>query len=381
MQAFRPLMALLDVDLGLGSRLRLFGKAVTDPALAADVQRSLSAIRASGFAQGHPEAIDTLFPMGTTARADLEGLAALRRQIPEVLQQQRRQPLSDAPRGAVPLPPLPDAAEVLSSLVALATDREKQASLREETKDLLRRTPKGLETPKYAVVRTLDGPGTLGAAELRAYEPFTVARTSMRGSGAGAAGEGFNTLAAYLFGKNERAQSMAMTMPVQTAMRDADGACAQPSSMAFVLPARFADAPPAPLASSGVRIDTVPARLVAVQAFAGLATDEEVQRQRAQLLRALADASLAPADGAELILLQYNSPLTVPWRRRNEVALEVAGGIAAARAAAAAGAAAIVGGAAPDSEPAGGVAATAVASAGASAPLAARPSQDESDEL
>jgi len=210
--------------------------------------------------------------MGTTARADLEGLAALRRQTPGVLQQQRRQPLSDAPRGAVPLPPLPDAAEVLSSLVALATDREKQASLREETKDLLRRTPKGLETPKYAVVRTLDGPGTLGAAELRAYEPFTVARTSMRGSGAGAAGEGFNTLAAYLFGKNERAQSMAMTMPVQTAMRDADGACAQPSSMAFVLPARFADAPPAPLASSGVRIDTVPARLVAVQehAFQGL---------------------------------------------------------------------------------------------------------------
>lgn len=94
--------------------------------------------------------------------------------------------------------------------------------------------------------------------------------------------------------------------------------------MAFVLPRRFADAPPEPLDGSAVMIDAVPARLVAAKAFAGIATPNEVRRQEAALLAALeADGSVQLAEGARLSVLQYNSPLTVPWRRRNEVALVV----------------------------------------------------------
>ena len=94
--------------------------------------------------------------------------------------------------------------------------------------------------------------------------------------------------------------------------------------MAFVLPKEYAEAPPTPLASSGVVVETTPARLVAVKAFAGLVTQEEVERQRAALLEALAaDGSYAPAEEAQVSVLQYNSPLTVLWRRRNEVAVVV----------------------------------------------------------
>ena len=108
-----------------------------------------------------------------------------------------------------------------------------------------------------------------------------------------------------------------MTMPV--AVSD--------SEMAFVLPRRFGEDAPAPLDGSTVAIEKVPARLVAAKAFAGLVTEEEVARQKTSLLEALAAAEEAagvvPVDGGEVSVLQYNSPLTLPWRRRNEIAIVV----------------------------------------------------------
>ena len=41
--------------------------------------------------KGHPEAIQKLWPTGTTARADIEGLFALRSQVPETLEQLKAQ--------------------------------------------------------------------------------------------------------------------------------------------------------------------------------------------------------------------------------------------------------------------------------------------------
>merc|ERR1719235_2008143 len=103
-----------------------------------------------------------------------------------------------------------------------------------------------------------------------------------------------------------------MTMPVEVTG----------TSMAFVLPKANAEAPPAPLAGADVTIDEVPARLVAAKAFAGIVTDEEVARQTAALLEAIAaDGSVVPVDASQVSVLQYNSPLTIPWRRRNEVAV------------------------------------------------------------
>ena len=313
--------SLLSVDLGVGSRLRLFKKVVQDPLVQEDLRSAVALIQEQGFGKGHPAAIELLWPTGTTARSDIEGLTALRKQFPEALKDLQAQP--PAFPSASDAPPLPDPATVLSNIASLATDQEKQKELREEAKDLLRQTPKGLETPKYKVVRTVDGPLFLGKpepVELRSYEQYTVAKTSMpSGSGFGASGgaEGFNKLASYLFGKNVAEQEMAMTMPV--AVSD--------SEMAFVLPRRFGEDAPAPLDGSTVAIEKVPARLVAAKAFAGLVTEEEVARQKTSLLEALAAAEEAagvvPVDGGEVSVLQYNSPLTLPWRRRNEIAIVV----------------------------------------------------------
>ena len=86
----------------------------------------------------------------------------------------------------------------------------------------------------------------------------------------------------------------------------------------------------------------VPTRLVVVKQFPGIVTDEEVERQRKALVAAFENADndqedevealsderfgggrLRIADPSSVSVLQYNAPYTIPWRRRNEIALIV----------------------------------------------------------
>merc|ERR1719201_634307 len=85
-----------------------------------------------------------------------------------------------------------------------------------------------------------------------------------------------------------------MTMPVEMV----DGV------MSFVLPKADAAARPA--------------RTVVALPFPGVATPEEIERQRSKLAEVLQAEGLAAADDSYTVL-QYNSPFTIPWRRRNEL--------------------------------------------------------------
>jgi hypothetical protein len=312
--------ALLSVDASPQERLKdLQDVASRGPDVLQDVSSAFSSLVGKGFKDGHGEFLDTLFPEGTTARSDLEGLRALSKQIPEV-------ELPPPQPGTAPPLPQPQelrtaASEVTTALGGLLTDREKQTELIDEALNAFRSTPKGLETPRYEVVRRLPG-----EVELRRYAPFSVARKAMARDAlsdsvfsSSSGGEGFNSLAGYLFGKNADAAAMAMTTPVEISVTESGGE----ASMAFVLPDEVAEAPPQPLEGSQVRVERVPERLVAVSTFPGLVTDPEVARQREKIRGAL-DGTLSMADdGASYSVLQYNAPFTLPWRRRNEVAVVV----------------------------------------------------------
>jgi hypothetical protein len=307
-----------DLDLTPPERVSLLQQALRDPAFSGDVREVVDAFVKKGLIKGQPTAMEKLFPSGTQVRADLEGMTALRKQLPEVLMDLGKQ-LQDSPRSLFSLkaPSLPsDPIKVIQSLQKLTA--EDQDNIVEEFKDLFRSTPKGLETPSYEVKRVIDGPQGI---EIRAYEEFTVAQTSMSGTGFGLeGGSGFNTLAEYLFGKNQDNTKMAMTMPVETSSSasDSDG------SMSFVLPKKYAEESPMPLEGSGVQVIKVPRRLVAVKTFAGIVTDQETKRQKTALLESLAaDGVYEPIDTEQVSVLQYNSPATVPFRRRNEVAIVV----------------------------------------------------------
>jgi len=262
-----------------------------------DVRSAVDSIREKGFKDGHGEAIDLLFPKGTIIRGDLEGLQSLRKQLPEAIEDLRKtRPTTTA---TTPSPPTP---EDLRKVAEKLRDGSLQSDIEEELKNALRSTPKGLETPKYKIEKTF------GDCEVRTYEAYAVAELNEKRPD----GDAFNILAAYLFGKNSEEKAMAMTMPVEMV----DGV------MSFVLPKADADAPPAPT-DDKVTIGERPARTVVALPFPGVATPEEIERQRSKLADVLKAEGLEAADDSYTVL-QYNSPFTIPWRRRNELVVALA---------------------------------------------------------
>lgn len=116
---------------------------------------------------------------------------------------------------------------------------------------------------------------------------------------------------------------MAMTTPVFTKA----GALGSSEVMSFVIPSKYGSSAtaPQPYTGSNIAIEDVPARKVACKQFAGFATNQEVVRQRSQLVSALcAEGWVCTNESAvETTVLQYNSPLTLPTIRRNEVLVKL----------------------------------------------------------
>lgn len=178
-----------------------------------------------------------------------------------------------------------------------------------------KRTP-DLETPDYRVI--FQDPA--GQYEIRKYAAYSVVQTTMAENGNGT--KAFFSLAGYIFGKtNVEQQKMAMTTPVQSDPNK--------GTMSFIMPKQFwgevgLQAAPAPMANASVELIPRPEEVMAVSVFGGYARSRAVKEKS----RALLDA-LGAAEGVEIVdrdavrLMQYNDPFTVPWKRRNEVAVAV----------------------------------------------------------
>ena len=70
-----------------------------------------------------------------------------------------------------------------------------------------------------------------------------------------------------------------------------------------------------------VSLHAVPARRLAVIEFGGWATKGRVEEKSRELLAVLEANNIQPV--GEPFLNQYNPPWTLPWNRRNEVAVPV----------------------------------------------------------
>jgi hypothetical protein len=185
------------------------------------------------------------------------------------------------------------------------------------------RTPEGLETPEYSVVENFHG--SLSPWEVRKYAEFSVCSLDMDETKKDKKGKGpnaFNTLAGYIFGRNREAKKMAMTTPV---LMDSDS-----GKMSFVMPSNYwkddsLASAPAPIEGSNVKLEKAPMNEMAVLWFDGYAVGSKVTERKQQLLAAIDDSDdyeLATPD-AKPIVMQYNDPFVLPWKRRNEVAVPV----------------------------------------------------------
>ncbi len=185
-----------------------------------------------------------------------------------------------------------------------------------------------VEEPTYTLVKEASG------VELRRYAPTVRAVTVVENvSWDQAMSEGFRRLAGYIFGGNTKKQSIAMTSPVtaqpqpSSSMKIAMTApvTSQPAAtgvrVTFTMPAGFTlESLPTPN-NRAVVLEEVGARLVAVRRFSGFAGDAAFERERQTLMKGL--ASLGVHSVAEAELARYDPPWTLPFFRRNEVAVEV----------------------------------------------------------
>ncbi|KAI5084433.1 hypothetical protein GOP47_0000602 [Adiantum capillus-veneris] len=190
-----------------------------------------------------------------------------------------------------------------------------------------------LETIPYQVLRREKN------YEVREVQSYVVAETTMPGrSGFDFYGssQGFNTLAAYLFGKNLKKEEMEMTTPVLMSRIQSEGEKMEMTTpvisqqtdggqwkMAFVMPSKYGDNVPLPIDKS-VTTKRVPSKVVAVTAFSGYVTDDMVKAREQELRKFLErDPKLQVKESAQAEISQFNPPFTLPFMRRNEISIEV----------------------------------------------------------
>jgi len=170
-------------------------------------------------------------------------------------------------------------------------------------------THKGYEMPPYSVERAE------GAREIRSYGPHLLAEVRVTGNRSSAIQTGFRVLAGYIFGGNAGREKIAMTVPVaQTPEADH-------WVVSFMMPARFTAATlPAPRDTAIRFVEAGPSRQV-VERFSGLPGTEDMA-ERAAALRSWAESQgLTVLAGPHYYF--YDAPMTLPWKRRNEVAFTI----------------------------------------------------------
>jgi hypothetical protein len=180
------------------------------------------------------------------------------------------------------------------------------------------------EEPAYEVV------DRLGSVEVRRYGSRFAAQTRVEGAGDEAMNRAFFILAGYIFGGNKRKQDIAMTAPVamessqklaMTAPVAMEGDGAQGLTMRFFLPADITpDNAPEPN-DQRVKLVTVPEETLAALRFTGGWSEASIDARKQELLAAL-KGSRWKQHGAPFTQF-YDPPFTIPFLRRNEVAVRV----------------------------------------------------------
>lgn len=184
----------------------------------------------------------------------------------------------------------------------------------------------GTEEPRY-LARTLTE-----KVEIRRYGPRIVAETTVFGEKDRALSAGFRRLACYIFGGNHRHESIAMTAPVGqhrcgggsidlTAPVAQDGSTDRGWTVRFFMPSKWSLATLPTPDDDDVRLISVPAETVAVLRFSGDRGPGAVAVQTEALLDALCENDIQPA--GEVVAWFYDPPWTLPFRRRNEVAVPI----------------------------------------------------------
>ena len=202
-----------------------------------------------------------------------------------------------------------------------------------------------IEEPRFEILEKA------GEIEIRQYRPVIVAETFVDGDLDAASSTGFRLIADYIFGNNQSmrgaggqpSEKIAMTAPVSVEpaarpekieMSAVVNVEPQGDSVSgtmyskrwrvqFTMPGEYSMTTLPKPRNSAVTIRAVPGKLYAALVFSGFAGEAKAQQKADELLvwlkarnrRVIATSQLA----------RYNPPWTLPFLRRNEILVEIAG--------------------------------------------------------
>jgi len=168
----------------------------------------------------------------------------------------------------------------------------------------------GIEEYPYTVLQTYP------EFEIRLYEKALFARTHIDADTYRAgSGNGFRTLASYIFGGNDRNEGIAMTAPV--AMRWDDGMV-----MEFMMPSKYTlETLPAPNRSD-IELYEKPEVIMAGLTFGGWANDRRIASKIEELSNYLEEQGISHT--GQFQFFGYSSPYQM-INRRNDIVVQVEG--------------------------------------------------------
>lgn len=182
----------------------------------------------------------------------------------------------------------------------------------------------GTEEPHYLASALTDD------VEIRRYGPRIAAETTVDGEEDRARSVGFRRLASYIFGANHRDETISMTAPVSQQSGDAIAMTAPVAQsrtagdkwvIRFFMPSKWTmDTLPEP-DDDKVRLVPVRGETVAVLRFSGDRSPAAVEARIGELRKILRDNAIEPA--GEPTAWFFDPPWTLPFRRRNEIAIPV----------------------------------------------------------
>jgi hypothetical protein len=183
------------------------------------------------------------------------------------------------------------------------------------------------ENPNYKLILKEDN------KEIRYYDSYIVAKTTVKGEFKEVQGEAFRILAGYIFGGNEKKQEIAMTAPV-VQKPTAEGEKIPMTApviqrqseegwvMTFMMPSKYKmEDLPVPK-DKRVTLETVPSRYVAALRYTWLGSKSRNQRKADELQEWLARLKEYEPISAPMYA-GYDPPWTLPFLRRNEMMIEL----------------------------------------------------------
>lgn len=182
-----------------------------------------------------------------------------------------------------------------------------------------------VEQARYQVVDRNDN------TEIREYPSAIVAETEVSGERNEAIGQGFRTIADYIFGNNTSAEKVAMTAPV-TQQRVEELAMTAPMTqqgdgltwrVRFFMPAGLTIKTLPRPNNPSVKLKELSDKRFAVIRFSGVASQESLKLHTEELNRFVREKHLNALSSPAYAF--YNPPWTLPFLRRNEVMVEIAG--------------------------------------------------------